>query len=122
MPDPYISDPFFTLVPGTVTVEEMRSAYRQHRQFEFSSWTAGIIASGRETIDAIVRKGDAVYGVNTGFGKLAQKRIADEDLNRLQRNIVRSHAAGTGEPLPDNIVSSGFVVENQFAGPWIFRD
>ena len=55
-------------------------------------------------VDAIVAKGEPVYGVNTGFGKLASVRIAAEDLERLQRNIVLSHAAGVGEPLPVPVV------------------
>ncbi len=55
-------------------------------------------------VDAIVAAGAPVYGVNTGFGKLASVRIAAEDLARLQRNIVLSHAAGVGEPLPVPVV------------------
>jgi histidine ammonia-lyase len=47
----------------------------------------------------MVRKDQPIYGVNTGFGKLAKARIAPEDLGKLQINLVRSHAAGTGEPL-----------------------
>ena len=46
------------------------------------------------------RRGEPVYGVNTGFGKLASVRIAAADLATLQRNIVLSHAAGVGEPTP----------------------
>lgn len=57
-----------------------------------------------ETVAAIVAKGDPVYGINTGFGKLASVRIPDADLARLQRNIVISHAAGVGEPLPAAVV------------------
>ncbi len=45
-------------------------------------------------------RGEPVYGINTGFGKLASVRIADEDLATLQRNLVLSHAAGVGEPMP----------------------
>jgi histidine ammonia-lyase len=56
------------------------------------------------TVAAIVAKGEPVYGINTGFGKLASVRIPAVDLEKLQRNIVLSHAAGTGEPMPENIV------------------
>ena len=51
-----------------------------------------------------MRRGEPVYGVNTGFGKLASVRIAEADLARLQRNIVLSHAAGVGEAAPAPIV------------------
>jgi histidine ammonia-lyase len=44
------------------------------------------------------------YGVNTGFGKLASVRIADADLATLQRNLILSHAVGTGPALPDSVV------------------
>ena len=56
------------------------------------------------TVEAILGKGEPVYGINTGFGKLASVRIERDDLERLQRNIVLSHAAGVGEPLPDRVV------------------
>ena len=46
----------------------------------------------------------AVYGVNTGFGKLANQRIAQNDLQTLQLNLLRSHAVGVGEPLPEGVV------------------
>ena len=52
----------------------------------------------RGTVERIVAKGEPVYGINTGFGKLASVRIGNADLASLQRNIVLSHAAGTGEP------------------------
>jgi len=55
-------------------------------------------------IGDIIAKGEPVYGINTGFGKLASVRIADADLAILQRNIVLSHAAGVGEPLSGSVV------------------
>ena len=54
--------------------------------------------------DKIVAAGDAAYGINTGFGLLAQTRIPTEQLELLQRNLLLSHAAGVGEPLPDAVV------------------
>src|SRR6476619_2422424 len=57
-----------------------------------------------DTVARLIGKGDPIYGVNTGFGKLAKQRIATADLSQLQVNIVRSHAAGVGEPLPRAIV------------------
>ena len=55
-------------------------------------------------VATILARNEPVYGINTGFGRLAQVRIGDTDLISLQRNIVLSHAAGTGEPLPAPIV------------------
>jgi histidine ammonia-lyase len=62
------------------------------------------IARSRGLIEQALAAGRAIYGVNTGFGKLAQTRIPDADLKLLQRNLVLSHAAGVGEPLGDDIV------------------
>ena len=58
----------------------------------------------RAAVDAIIARGEPVYGINTGFGKLASVRIAADDLAALQRNIVLSHAAGVGEPMRPAIV------------------
>src|SRR5690606_34211505 len=63
-----------------------------------------LIARGAEAVARIVERGDPVYGINTGFGKLGSERIAPADLERLQRNIVLSHAAGVGEAAPVPIV------------------
>ncbi len=62
------------------------------------------VDQGAAIVAAIVKKGDAVYGINTGFGKLANVRIADRDLETLQRNLVLSHAAGVGEHVCGPIV------------------
>jgi len=66
------------------------------------AWSA--IERSRKTVEAALASGEAIYGVNTGFGKLAQKRIPDNELKKLQRNLVLSHATGVGEPLPDSVV------------------
>ncbi len=62
------------------------------------------IVRSAETVTRLLGTGDAIYGVNTGFGKLAKTRIAAQDLNALQINIVRSHAAGVGAPLDPPVV------------------
>ena len=56
------------------------------------------VAASAAAVERILARGEPVYGVNTGFGKLASVRIAAQDLAQLQRNIVLSHAAGVGEP------------------------
>lgn len=57
------------------------------------------VGRARALVDTLAAGDQAVYGVNTGFGKLAEVRIAKEDLQTLQRNLVLSHAAGVGQPL-----------------------
>jgi histidine ammonia-lyase len=66
--------------------------------------SARSIAAGQQIVEDIVSAGTVTYGVNTGFGKLASVRIADADLATLQRNLILSHAVGTGPALPDGVV------------------
>lgn len=58
----------------------------------------------RKVLEEIIDKGDVVYGINTGFGALSNIRISNENLKRLQLNLIRSHAGAVGEPLPEEIV------------------
>jgi histidine ammonia-lyase len=62
------------------------------------------VDAGARTVALIVAKGEPVYGINTGFGKLAKVRIGQADLERLQCNIVMSHCAGVGDSLPVDVV------------------
>ena len=80
-----------TALAGPVTVELTEKAF-------------GLIDRSAATVARLLASGDPIYGVNTGFGKLAKTRIATADLNALQINIVRSHAAGVGAPLDSGTV------------------
>lgn len=62
------------------------------------------IDASAAAVARVLETGDAVYGVNTGFGLLASTRIADDKLGQLQRNLVLSHCCGVGAPLPDRVV------------------
>jgi histidine ammonia-lyase len=87
------------LVPGHATLADWRRIYRgENLRLDPGSFAA--IERAAATVDAIVQKGDPVYGINTGFGKLASVRIDAADLALLQSNIVLSHAAGTGDAMP----------------------
>jgi len=92
-----------TLVPGAVGLAEWRAVYRGARP-RLDPASAGPVAAGAAAVTRILAKGEPVYGINTGFGKLASVRIDGGDLATLQRNIVLSHAAGTGTPSPEPIV------------------
>jgi histidine ammonia-lyase len=91
------------LVPGALGLDALRAIYRGAAYTLDESCRPGVDAGAR-VIDAIVAKGDPVYGVNTGFGKLASVRIDRLDLATLQQNLVLSHAAGVGDPLPVQVV------------------
>ncbi len=62
------------------------------------------IRAARAVVEDAVERGDAVYGVTTGIGELASVRIEPADAERLQLNLLRSHAVGSGEPLPEEVV------------------
>jgi len=91
------------LRPGHVPLAQWRQVYRGARVRLDASAQAAVLRSA-QVVDAIVARGEPVYGINTGFGKLASVRIEREDLETLQRNIVLSHAAGVGEPMPASVV------------------
>ena len=87
------------LKPGNATLAEWRAIYRGAVP-ELDPACRPKIRASAETVARIVAKGEPVYGINTGFGKLASVRIPAADLETLQRNIVLSHAAGVGEAMP----------------------
>ena len=91
------------LTPGTVPLSTWRRVFYGENVALDPACRPGIEASAA-TVAAIIAKGEPVYGINTGFGKLASVRINDADLATLQRNLVLSHAAGVGQPLPINVV------------------
>ncbi|HLU35978.1 MAG TPA: histidine ammonia-lyase [Thermomicrobiales bacterium] len=91
------------LTPGAVTLADCRRIYRGSG-VALDERAVPAIEESAEAIARIVDAGLPVYGVNTGFGKLASVRIPSADLERLQRNIVLSHASGTGDSVERDIV------------------
>jgi histidine ammonia-lyase len=69
------------------------------------------VAGAAASVDRIVAGGETVYGVNTGFGLLANTRIPDERLAELQTNLILSHSAGLGEPLPRHVTRLMIVLK-----------
>ena len=92
-----------TLRAGAVSLSQWRAIYRGAGVTLHGDADAAIAASAA-AVAAILSRDEAVYGINTGFGKLASVRIETADLARLQRNIVLSHAAGVGEAMPTRVV------------------
>lgn len=89
---------------GTLSLPELRRIYEQPVALRLNWQDHARIAAASALVDRIVAAGDAAYGINTGFGLLAQTRIPDDQLALLQRNLLLSHAAGIGQPLPDPVV------------------
>ena len=100
-----------TLEPGALRLAGLRRIARGHDRLELAGdWRDAVeraVAAVRQRLDA----GEALYGINTGFGRLAKTRIAPGELAQLQLYIVRSHAAGVGEPLRDSTVRLVMVLK-----------
>jgi histidine ammonia-lyase len=86
------------LEPGEVSLAQWRAIYRGDSA-SLAAHGAARIQESAAAVQRILDRNEPVYGINTGFGRLAQVRIGNEDLAALQRNIVLSHCAGVGEPL-----------------------
>ena len=90
-----------------MTLEVLAEVARQGRTVEIGERAMAAMVRARAVVDQVVAAGDAapaVYGVNTGFGALAEVRISAAEVTRLQQNLVRSHSAGVGAPLPGEAV------------------
>ena len=92
-----------TLTPGSLTLKQLRNVWRQPVTLSLDESAHAAINDSVACVEAIVAEGRTAYGINTGFGLLAQTRIATHDLENLQRSLVLSHAAGVGQPLDDEI-------------------
>ncbi|MBS1067796.1 histidine ammonia-lyase [Gluconobacter cerinus] len=93
-----------TLYPGQLDLATLRRFVFTPQTVTLSDTTAETLCAAAQSVERIVAGGAAVYGVNTGFGKLAKTRIPDDRLRDLQRNLVLSHAAGIGKPMPERVV------------------
>src|ERR1700730_17910193 len=89
---------------GELTLPLLRRIHEQPVALTLSAQDRGRIADAGALVEKIIAAGDAAYGINTGFGLLAQTRIPTEQLELLQRNLLLSHAAGVGDALPDPVV------------------
>lgn len=95
-----------TVVVGTagVTASDVLAVARAGARIELSEEAVAALAAARSVVDALAAKPDPVYGVSTGFGALATRHISPDLRAQLQRNIVRSHAAGMGPRVEREVV------------------
>lgn len=103
--------PDINLTQQPLSVAQLREIYDERCQLSLGDDCRGSIANGHESLQEILSTGKTVYGINTGFGLLANRRIPAGELDQLQQNLVLSHAAGTGEPLGDDVVRLAMVLK-----------
>lgn len=101
---------YLTINCSSLTVPEITAVARQRVPVKLGPRALEAMALSRAVIDRIVATGEVVYGVNTGFGRLADRVIPADALDQLQRNLVLSHSVGVGEPLPEDVVRAMMVL------------
>lgn len=92
------------LQPNGLTLDDLRGIYRQPVRLHVDDGCWPMVAHSRQRVIDTIKSGRTVYGINTGFGRLAQTRIGPDQLGALQRNLVLSHATGVGDLLYNDCV------------------
>ncbi|MBM3466205.1 MAG: aromatic amino acid lyase, partial [Armatimonadetes bacterium] len=87
-----------------ITIADVVDVSRGGRKITVSGELEGRVRDSRDFVERWIRDGKVAYGVNTGFGSLATVRISHGEIEHLQVNLLRSHAAGVGEPLSEELV------------------
>lgn len=93
-----------TLDGSPLTIDQVVSIARNGERVAIDANVVERLNTMRTKLEALTTDGNAYYGINTGFGSLARTRIDSEKLRELQANLIRSHAAGVGEPLAEGVV------------------
>ncbi|MEQ1755682.1 MAG: histidine ammonia-lyase [Micropepsaceae bacterium] len=93
-----------TLTPGKADLRTLRRIAREKQNFTLDTACRVGVEASRKVVETVLTRDDPVYGINTGFGQLASTRIPKDKLTELQRNLILSHATGTGDNLGDKTV------------------
>jgi histidine ammonia-lyase len=92
------------ITPGALTLDQIRQIAKGQMVLSLPQSAVADMQRSADAVAKVANGTEPVYGVNTGFGKLASIRIASDDLARLQTNLIRSHAVGVGKPLSAAVV------------------
>ncbi|KAA3617906.1 MAG: histidine ammonia-lyase [Calditrichaeota bacterium] len=101
----------FIIDEQDLSLEQLADFLKDKPKVAISESVKGKIRKGHSVIQNIVKSGEVVYGVNTGFGKFADVRIEPDKTKELQRKLVLSHAAGIGDPFEEDIVRLMMVLK-----------
>jgi len=91
-------------IPGKTTLNDLRRVYRERVEISLDKHCKNRVDAAADIVKKAAAGDAAIYGINTGFGKLASTRIAANETEQLQRNLILSHCCGVGEPLADSVV------------------
>ncbi len=93
-----------TLTGSSLTIDDVVRVARNPGLVALDPAAVAALATSRGLVERAIARGETIYGINTGFGKLANVRVAADQLDQLQINLIRSHAAGVGSPLSAEVV------------------
>ena len=103
--------PILTLDGRSLTIADVvRAAREPETRIALDPAARAALTASRALVERAIASGQTIYGINTGFGKLANVRIAQDQLDQLQVNLIRSHAAGVGTPLPRDVVRALMIL------------
>lgn len=104
-----ISEPL-TIDGSSLTIEDVVSVARYRRRVQLSKRAKHLVRCCRVMVDVLLDKGEVVYGLTTGFGKLRDVPIPRDKTKLLQTNLIRSHACGVGKPFSEDIVRAAMLL------------
>ena len=107
------------LKPGELSLDDLLTIHRGGARIDIDPAAWSDVHRSAAVVQAAAAGDAAVYGVNTGFGKLASTRIGAEDLATLQRNLIRSHSVGVGEPLAAPVVRLMLALKAASLARWL---
>jgi histidine ammonia-lyase len=99
-----------TLDGHSLSIADVVAVARHAAPVAIAPQALASVGASRRAVESAVARGDTIYGVNTGFGKLAHVRIKPDQARQLQLNLIRSHASGVGEPLAVDAVRAMMVL------------
>ena len=107
-----VSADVVTLDGNSLTLEQVRAVAMDNARVELATSARARMTATSEIVHGIVNRGDVVYGVTTGFGKLSEVAIPHDKLSELQVNLVRSHSAGVGASLPEREIRAMMLLRS----------
>ncbi len=99
------------LQPGSTGLDDLQRIYREDVDIDIDARSKPRVDAAAKVVAEAAGKAEPVYGINTGFGKLASTRIPAAQTSQLQRNLILSHCCGVGEPLPPAVVRLVIVLK-----------
>ncbi len=99
-----------TIDGNSLSIDDVYRVAKQGDKVTTTQDSKARIKKSRELVDGLMKKGKTIYGINTGFGELANRNIDDDKLEELQENLILSHASGVGTPLEKEIVRAAMLL------------